>query len=195
MLCPRILRSNPGCVWRFRVMVTWCDVTPNAVIGVQAVAELLTTDKLSELACVTLYMMYEKMNGDKSRWHHFIKELDRQAAFCSCSISLPHQFIPLTPSLLQFGDDGPERDSSGLTEVLRPRTQIRPAGGVGDGILCYFTDCQQTSFGMRRKAQPHQEASTLPPFYLAVVANMRKWATSNAVAQRRIVTSGAVLCS
>lgn len=43
----------------------------------QAVAELLTTDKLSELACVTLYMMYEKMNGKKSRWHHYIKELDR----------------------------------------------------------------------------------------------------------------------
>lgn len=40
-------------------------------------AELLTTDKLSELACVTLYMMYEKMNGKKSRWHHYIKELDR----------------------------------------------------------------------------------------------------------------------
>lgn len=45
--------------------------------ALQAVAELLTTDKLSELACVTLYMMYEKMNGDKSRWHHFIRELDR----------------------------------------------------------------------------------------------------------------------
>lgn len=44
---------------------------------VQTVAELLTTDKLSELACVTLYMMYEKMNGKKSRWHHYIKELDR----------------------------------------------------------------------------------------------------------------------
>ena len=43
----------------------------------QTVAELLTTDKLSELACVTLYMMYEKMNGKKSRWHHYIKELDR----------------------------------------------------------------------------------------------------------------------
>ena len=43
----------------------------------QAVAELLTTDKLSELACVTLYMMYEKMNGKKSRWHQYIKELDR----------------------------------------------------------------------------------------------------------------------
>lgn len=26
-------------------------------------AELLTTDKLSELACVTLYMMYEKMTA------------------------------------------------------------------------------------------------------------------------------------
>ena len=42
----------------------------------QAVAELLTTDKLSELACVTLYMMFEMMIGKKSRWHHYIKELD-----------------------------------------------------------------------------------------------------------------------
>ena len=49
----------------------------------QAVAELLTTDKLSELACVTLYMMYEKMNGKKSRWHHYIKELDR-SDICYC---------------------------------------------------------------------------------------------------------------
>lgn len=53
-------------------------ITLAGVFEDEAVAELLTTDKLSELACVTLYMMYEKMNGDKSRWHHFIRELDRQ---------------------------------------------------------------------------------------------------------------------
>lgn len=53
-------------------------ITLKGVFEDEAMAELLTTDKLSELACVTLYMMYEKMNGKKSRWHHYIKELDRQ---------------------------------------------------------------------------------------------------------------------
>ncbi|KAK9830198.1 hypothetical protein WJX72_010243 [[Myrmecia] bisecta] len=44
----------------------------------ETVAELLTTDKLSELACLTLYLMYEKKNGKQSVWYDFIKELDRQ---------------------------------------------------------------------------------------------------------------------
>ena len=39
----------------------------------QALAELLTTNKLSELACLTLYLMYEKKNGKKSVWYEFIK--------------------------------------------------------------------------------------------------------------------------
>jgi len=30
--------------------------------------ELLTCNKLSELACLTLYMMYEKLRGKESRW-------------------------------------------------------------------------------------------------------------------------------
>ena len=30
--------------------------------------ELLTCNKLSELACLTLYMMYEKLRGSDSRW-------------------------------------------------------------------------------------------------------------------------------
>ncbi len=30
--------------------------------------ELLTCNKLSELACLTLYMMYEKLRGSESRW-------------------------------------------------------------------------------------------------------------------------------
>ena len=40
---------------------------------VQALAELLTTNKLSELACLTLYLMYEKKNGKQSVWFEFIK--------------------------------------------------------------------------------------------------------------------------
>ena len=39
----------------------------------QAMAELLTTNKLSELACLTLYLMYEKKNGRQSVWYEFIK--------------------------------------------------------------------------------------------------------------------------
>ena len=36
-------------------------------------AELLTTNKLSELACLALYLMYEKKNGKKSIWYDYIK--------------------------------------------------------------------------------------------------------------------------
>ncbi len=36
-------------------------------------AELLTTNKLSELACLTLYLMYEKKNGRQSVWFEFIQ--------------------------------------------------------------------------------------------------------------------------
>lgn len=43
-------------------------------------AELLTTDKLSELGCLALYMMYEKKNGKNSFWYSYIKELDRLRA-------------------------------------------------------------------------------------------------------------------
>lgn len=52
----------------------------SSVFEDEAVAELLTTGKLSELACLTLYMMYEKKEGKKSRWYHYIKELDKQRA-------------------------------------------------------------------------------------------------------------------
>ena len=41
--------------------------------SLQALAELLTTNKLSELACLTLYLMYEKKNGKQSVWYEFIK--------------------------------------------------------------------------------------------------------------------------
>ena len=42
--------------------------------------ELLTTNKLSELAVLTLYLCYEKKKGPESDIYQFIKELDRQAA-------------------------------------------------------------------------------------------------------------------
>ncbi|KAL4522696.1 hypothetical protein Ndes2437A_g07455 [Nannochloris sp. 'desiccata'] len=40
-------------------------------------AELLTTNKLSEIAVLTLYLMYEKKRGPESSWFPLIKELDR----------------------------------------------------------------------------------------------------------------------
>ncbi|CAL5228874.1 g12088 [Coccomyxa viridis] len=52
-------------------------ITLDRVFEDEALAELLTTNKLSELACLTLYLMYEKKNGKQSVWYEFIKELDR----------------------------------------------------------------------------------------------------------------------
>ncbi|CAN4080431.1 unnamed protein product [Withania somnifera] len=55
-------------------------VTLERVLGNETIAELLTTNKLSELACLALYLMYEKKQGRKSFWYPYIKELDRQRA-------------------------------------------------------------------------------------------------------------------
>lgn len=48
-------------------------ITLDRVFQDEAVAELLTTNKLSELACLTLYLMYEKKAGKKSFWHEYIR--------------------------------------------------------------------------------------------------------------------------
>ncbi|CAN6992691.1 unnamed protein product [Brassica oleracea var. botrytis] len=53
-------------------------VTLERVLGNETIAELLTTNKLSELACLALYLMYEKKQGKKSVWYPYIRELDRQ---------------------------------------------------------------------------------------------------------------------
>lgn len=52
-------------------------VTLSRVFEDGALAELLTTNKLSELACLALFLMYEKKRGADSEWQPFIKELDR----------------------------------------------------------------------------------------------------------------------
>ncbi|KAF3783324.1 Histone-lysine N-methyltransferase [Nymphaea thermarum] len=52
-------------------------------------AELLTTNKLSELACLALYLMYEKKQGKKSFWYPFIKELDRQRGRGQLAVESP----------------------------------------------------------------------------------------------------------
>ena len=48
-------------------------ITLDRVFQDDAVAELLTTNKLSELACLTLYLMYEKKAGKESFWFEYIK--------------------------------------------------------------------------------------------------------------------------
>ncbi|KAL4418758.1 hypothetical protein ABPG77_005769, partial [Micractinium sp. CCAP 211/92] len=52
-------------------------VTLDQVFQDNTLAELVTTGKLSELACLTLYLAYEKKRGKESCWYAFIKELDR----------------------------------------------------------------------------------------------------------------------
>ncbi|ONK57961.1 uncharacterized protein A4U43_C09F6200 [Asparagus officinalis] len=64
-------------------------VTLERVLGNETVAELLTTNKLSELACLALYLMYEKKQGKKSFWYPFIKELDRQRGRGQLAVESP----------------------------------------------------------------------------------------------------------
>ncbi|XP_031095961.1 uncharacterized protein LOC116000081 [Ipomoea triloba] len=64
-------------------------VTLERVLGNETVAELLTTNKLSELACLALYLMYEKKQGKKSFWYPYIKELDRQRGRGQLAVESP----------------------------------------------------------------------------------------------------------
>lgn len=52
-------------------------------------AELLTTNKLSELACLALYLMYEKKQGKMSFWYPYIRELDRQRGRGQLAVESP----------------------------------------------------------------------------------------------------------
>ena len=67
--------------------------------SLQALAELLTTNKLSELACLTLYLMYEKKNGKQSVWYEFIK-VCRHCHCINCSIRQEAPTHPYHHSLL-----------------------------------------------------------------------------------------------
>ncbi|XP_042492805.1 ribulose-1,5 bisphosphate carboxylase/oxygenase large subunit N-methyltransferase, chloroplastic [Macadamia integrifolia] len=64
-------------------------VTLDRVLGNETVAELLTTNKLSELACLALYLMYEKKQGKHSFWYPFIRELDRQRGRGQLAVESP----------------------------------------------------------------------------------------------------------
>lgn len=70
------------------------------------VAELLTTNKLSELACLALYLMYEKKQGKKSFWYPFIKELDRQRGRGQLAVESP---LLWSESELAYLDGSPTR--------------------------------------------------------------------------------------
>eukprot|EP00850_Spirogloea_muscicola_P015660 SM000122S25767 [mRNA] locus=s122:180611:184141:- [translate_table: standard] len=64
-------------------------VTLERVLGDESIAELLTTNKLSELACLALYLMYEKKQGKESFWYPFIRELDRQRGRGQLAVESP----------------------------------------------------------------------------------------------------------
>ncbi|GMH15025.1 hypothetical protein Nepgr_016866 [Nepenthes gracilis] len=64
-------------------------VTLERVLGNETIAELLATNKLSELACLALYLMYEKKQGKKSFWYPFIRELDRQRGRGQLAVESP----------------------------------------------------------------------------------------------------------
>ncbi|XP_031381545.1 ribulose-1,5 bisphosphate carboxylase/oxygenase large subunit N-methyltransferase, chloroplastic isoform X2 [Punica granatum] len=64
-------------------------VTLERVLGNETIAELLATNKLSELACLALYLMYEKKQGKKSFWYPYIRELDRQRGRGQMAVESP----------------------------------------------------------------------------------------------------------
>eukprot|EP00475_Leptophrys_vorax_P033272 TRINITY_DN5206_c0_g1_i2.p1 TRINITY_DN5206_c0_g1~~TRINITY_DN5206_c0_g1_i2.p1 ORF type:complete len:512 (-),score=17.11 TRINITY_DN5206_c0_g1_i2:292-1827(-) len=69
-------------------------VTLGSVLGDDTLAELLTTNKLSELACLALYLMFEKKGGDESFWRPFIAELDRQRGRGQSAVETPLLWAP-----------------------------------------------------------------------------------------------------
>ncbi|XP_057482627.1 uncharacterized protein LOC130769349 [Actinidia eriantha] len=82
-------------------------VTLERVLGNENIAELLTTNKLSELACLALYLMYEKKQGKKSFWYPYIKELDRQRGRGQQAVESP---ILWTETELAYLTGSPTKD-------------------------------------------------------------------------------------
>ncbi|ESW23543.1 hypothetical protein PHAVU_004G056200 [Phaseolus vulgaris] len=92
-------------------------VTLERVLGNETVAELLTTNKLSELACLALYLMYEKKQGKKSFWYPYIRELDRQRGRGQLSVESP---LLWSKSELDYLSGSPIKD-----EVIERTEAIR----------------------------------------------------------------------
>ncbi|XP_072980955.1 ribulose-1,5 bisphosphate carboxylase/oxygenase large subunit N-methyltransferase, chloroplastic [Typha angustifolia] len=92
-------------------------VTLDRVLGNESIAELLTTSKLSELACLALYLMYEKKQGKQSVWYPFIRELDRQRGRGQLAVESP---LLWSESELSYLNGSPTR-----AEVLEREEGIR----------------------------------------------------------------------
>ncbi|MFS7970447.1 putative [Ribulose-bisphosphate carboxylase]-lysine N-methyltransferase [Helianthus anomalus] len=92
-------------------------VTLERVLGNETVAELLTTNKLSELACLALYLMYEKKQGKESVWYPYIRELDRQRGRGQLAVESP---LLWSESELDYLTGSPIKD-----EVLERAEGIR----------------------------------------------------------------------
>ncbi|CAN6340038.1 unnamed protein product [Urochloa humidicola] len=82
-------------------------VTLERVLGDESVAELLTNNKLSELACLALYLMYEKKQGKDSFWYPYIKELDRHRGRGQLAVESP---LLWTESELDYLTGSPLKD-------------------------------------------------------------------------------------
>lgn len=69
--------------------ISLCDSRNESSVFELSAAELLTTNKLSELACLALYLMYEKKQGKESYWYPYIRELDRQRGRGQLAVESP----------------------------------------------------------------------------------------------------------
>ncbi|KAK4759871.1 hypothetical protein SAY87_023002 [Trapa incisa] len=92
-------------------------VTLERVLGNETIAELLASNKLSELACLALYLMYEKKQGKKSFWYPYIRELDRQRGRGQLAVESP---LLWSESELDYLTGSPTKD-----EVLQRAEGIK----------------------------------------------------------------------
>ncbi|XP_073116625.1 uncharacterized protein [Elaeis guineensis] len=106
-------------------------VTLDRVLGNETIAELLTTNKLSELACLALYLMYEKKQGKKSFWYPFIRELDRQRGRGQLAVESP---LLWSETELAYLDGSPTRKVN-----LARRFALVP---LGPPLLAYKSNCK-----------------------------------------------------
>nr|CAB3463408.1 unnamed protein product [Digitaria exilis] len=91
-------------------------VTLERVLGDESVAELLTNNKLSELACLALYLMYEKKQGKDSYWYPYIKELDRHRGRGQLAVESP---LLWTESELDYLTGSPLKEIIARDEAIR----------------------------------------------------------------------------
>ncbi|XP_066333928.1 uncharacterized protein [Miscanthus floridulus] len=83
------------------------DMFLSLLIFFNHATELLTNNKLSELACLTLYLMYEKKQGKDSFWYPYIKELDQHRGRGQLAVESPFLW---TESELDYLTGSPLKD-------------------------------------------------------------------------------------